>query len=185
MTDDATGSDSGPEEGSEETLSTPRARAPWERKDPADDAVRHSALVGFMSVPMSRRFPIRRSTFVMAVAFVGLATLLYFYPPQSTSSGVVLHTPQGDVFVPNATPVSTSTTTTTVPPATTTTTTAVRSPTTTFPTTSSTSTSTSTTTTVSGNGGPGTTGPGTTLGAGSTGTTGTGGIGTTTTSAPR
>lgn len=179
MTDDASGSDSGSDEGSEETLSTPRARAPWERKDGADDAVRHSALVGFMSVPMSRRFPLRRSTFVMAVAFVGLATLLYFYPPQSTSSGVVLHTPQGDVFVPNATPVNTTTTTTTAPPATTTTT-VVPAPTTTFRTSPSTSTSTSTTTTVTGNGGSGTTGPGTTSGAGSTGTTGTGGTGTTT-----
>ena len=182
MTGDDRGSDAGPDdEGSEETLSTPRARAPWERKDPADDAVRHSALVGFMSVPMSRRFPVRRSTFLMAVAFIGLATLLYFYPPQSTSTGVVLHTPQGDVFVPNATPVNTTSTTTTAPPATTTTVPAVPPPTTTFPASPSTSTSTSTTTTVSGNGGSGTTGTGNTLGSGSTGTTGTGGAGTTTT----
>ena len=183
MTDDETGSGSDGVS-DEETPSTPRARAPWERKDPAaDDAVRHSALVGFMSVPMSRRFPLRRSTFVMAVVFIGLATLLYFYPPQSTSTGVVFHTPQGDVFVPNATPVSTTTTTTTVPP--TTTTTAVPSPTTTFPTKSSPSTSTSTTTTASGNGTSGTTGTGNTLsGPGSTGTTSSGNAGTTTTSLP-
>ena len=190
MADDETGSGSD-EEADKETLSTPRARAPWERKDrDADDAVRHSALVGFMSVPVGRRFPLRRSTVVLVVAFAGLATLLYFNPPQSTStgSGVVLHTPQGDVFVPNATPVSTTTTTTTAPPATTTTT--VPRATTTFPTGSSngtstsTSSSTSTTTTVSGNGGSGTTGPGNTL-PGSTGTTISGsGTTTTTTSTP-
>jgi hypothetical protein len=164
------------------SVSTPRARAPWERKDPKDE-VRHSALVGFMSVPVARRFPLRRSTLLMAVAFIGLATVLYFYPPQSstdTGSGVVLHTPQGDVFVPNATPVSTTTTTatTTAPPATTTT--VVPSPTTTvFSTTpstfapkSTTTTTTTTTTTVPGGGSAAT-------------TTTSGGFGSTTTSAPR
>jgi hypothetical protein len=190
VSDDESGS--GPEEegegaegGATDTgsLSTPRARAPWERKDPNDE-VKHSALVGFMSVPVARRFPLRRSTLVMAVAFIGLATLLYFNPPQSstnTGSGVVLHTPQGDVFVPNAAPVNTTTTTTTAPPPTTTTT-DVRSPTTTtFSTTPSTSpsTSTTTTTTLPGGGSAATT----TTSGGPTGTNGFGG--TTTTSVPR
>lgn len=86
--------------------------------------LRHSALVGFMSVPVHRLLPLRRSTLLMAVAFVGFGSLLYVYPPQPATSGpgAVVHTSSGDYFVPNATPVSTTTTTTTVPPATTTTT---------------------------------------------------------------
>ena len=71
-----------------------------------------------MSVPVSRRFPIRRSTLVLVVAFLGLGTVLYFNPPQSDASGkgaVV-----GGYFVPGAVAVSTTTTTppttTTVPP---------------------------------------------------------------------
>ncbi len=167
----------------------PRARAPWERKDPNGDEVKHSALVGFMSVPMGRRFPIRRSTFVMAVAFIGLATLLYFNPPEAatnTGSGFVLHTSQGDVFVPNATAVSTTTTTTTPPAATTTT--AAPSPTTTVFSGSlgaSTTTSTSTTTTRPTGGGAATTTT-TTTSAGSTGTNGFGSASTSTsTSTPR
>ena len=53
---------------------------------PADASeVKHSALVGFMSVPVHPRLPIRRSTLLMVLAFIGLGTLLYFNPPQSTA----------------------------------------------------------------------------------------------------
>ncbi len=133
---------------------------------------RHSALVGFMSVPVHPRFPIRRSTLLLVLAFLGFATLLYFNPPASTST-VVLHTPSGDYEIPGATKLpasatTTTTTTTTRPPTPTTTTT-----TTTYPSASTTYPSTTTTT----RGGPATT---STTVRGTVGTSGT----TTTTIAP-
>ena len=71
---------------------------------PSANQVAHSPLVGFMSVPVHRRLPIRRSTLLMAVAFVGFGTLLYFNPPDSTpaATGQVLHTPSGDFLIPGA-----------------------------------------------------------------------------------
>ncbi len=93
--------------------------------------VQRSPLVGFMSVPLHTRVPIRRSTLLMAVAFAGFATLMGFYPPASsvkatdTSSGSVL---PGVIPAPVTT---TTTTTTSLPPTTSTTTTTVRSSTTT------------------------------------------------------
>jgi hypothetical protein len=120
-------------------------------------------LAGFMSVPVHPKFPIRRSTLLMAVAFAGFAVLLSFYPPQSTtanSSGSLIQGPDGKTyFVPNAVPVSTTTTTTTtVPTATTrppiaTTTIPLPTTTTTFPRSTTTTTTvppTTTTTTTSG-----------------------------------
>jgi hypothetical protein len=107
------------------------ARAPWARRAPEDEEVRHSALVGFMSVPVHRRFPIRRSTLLMAAAFIGLGVVLYFNPPQSDATpatGSVIHTPDGDVFVPGAVKVTSSTTTSTPTTSTTTTTTTTRPP---------------------------------------------------------
>ena len=180
----------GPDEDHEEPVGPPSrdasgARAPWARKDPAKaDEVRHSAMVGFMSVPVHPRFPIRRSTLIMVVAFAGLATLLYFNPPQADTVGTstVIHTPQGDFIVPGATKVTPSTTTTTAPPATTTTTIARTGPSTTSTTQGSSggSTTTSTLITVPAGGGSSssgsatttsTTGPGQGLGAGGTSTT--------------
>jgi len=105
-------------------------RARWTRKSAGEnDEVQHSALVGFMSVPVHRRFPIRRSTLVLVVAFLGLGTVLYFNPPESdaTAKGAVV----GGYFVPGAVAVSTTTTpppTTAVPPTTTTTTTTTTAP---------------------------------------------------------
>jgi cytoskeletal protein RodZ len=83
--------------------------------EPSADRVAHSPLVGFMSVPVHRRLPIRRSTLLMAVAFVGFGTLLYFNPPDSTptSTGQVVHTSSGDFLVPGAIRLPTTTTTTT------------------------------------------------------------------------
>lgn len=138
--------------------------------EPAEE--RHSALVGFMSVPVHPRFPIRRSTLLLVLAFLGFATLLYFNPPASTST-VVLHTPSGDYEIPGATKLpasatTTTTTTTTRPPTPTTTTT-----TTTYPSATTTYPSTTTTT----RGGPATT---STTVRGTVGTSGT----TTTTIAP-
>jgi hypothetical protein len=129
-------------------------RARWTRRSAGEkEEVQHSALVGFMSVPVHRRFPIRRSTLVLVVAFLGLGTLLYFNPPQSeaTGKGAVV----GGYFVPGAVAVSTTTTTppttTTVPPTTTTTTTRGPAVTTTtgpvFPATTPTSTARGATTT--------------------------------------
>jgi hypothetical protein len=109
--------------------------------EPESHEVKQSALVGYMSVPVHRRFPIRRSTLLMAVAFLGFGTLLYFNPPQSTS-GAVVSTPNGDYYVPGATKID-DTTTTTRP---TTTTTPTRSSTTTT-TTARTGISSTTTTT--------------------------------------
>ena len=75
---------------------------------------RTNPLFGFMSVPVSRRFPIRRSTLLMAVAFVGFGALLYSYPPQSTSGGAFIKGSDGQTyFVPGAISASTTTTTTT------------------------------------------------------------------------
>jgi hypothetical protein len=189
VTTDEPGTGPGPEEAdSLGSLGVPRARAPWERKDPADNEVKHSALVGFMSVPVSRRLPIRRSTFLMVVAFAGFATLLYFNPPvnDSIKGGAVVN----GYYVPGAVPVSTTTTTTTVPP-TTTTTVPPSSTTTTVPsrstTTTSTSPSTSTTTTVprggtSGGGATTTTSTTAPFGGPTSGATGGGATGTTTSS---
>ena len=73
-------------------------RSRWSRKGPpGEDEVSHSALVGFMSVPVHRRVPIRRSTLLMAVAFVGLGALLYLNPPQSTAT-VTVRGPDGSVY---------------------------------------------------------------------------------------
>ncbi len=159
-------------------------RAPWGRKDPAKaDEVRHSAMVGFMSVPVHPRFPIRRSTLFMLVAFAGLATLLYFNPPQGDVAGTstVIHTPQGDFIVPGATKVSPTTTSTTAPPAPTTTTTTTRASTSTTTTLGSSGTSTTTTTVaVPAAGGSGGTGSSTT-----TSTTTVQGLGTSSTSTTR
>ena len=46
-----------------------------------DEHVPHSALVGFMSVRVHRLLPIRRSTLLMVVAFLGFGTWCYLYPP--------------------------------------------------------------------------------------------------------
>ncbi len=163
------------------------ARAPWAKKDPAvDDEVKHSALVGFMSVPVHRRFPIRRSTLAMAVAFLGLGTLLYFNAPQSDTAsagtGSIIRTPDGDFVVPGATKVTpvTSTTTTTRPPAPTTTTT-LRSSTTTAQGSTTTTTLGNPTTTTTSRGGSGTTTTATTQATTGTGAGGTSRPTTTTT----
>jgi hypothetical protein len=184
--------DPGPHRDDEPTLvdhptSASGVRSRWTRRSAGEhEEVQHSALVGFMSVPVHRRFPIRRSTLVLVVAFLGLGTLLYFNPPQAdaTGKGAVV----GGYFVPGAVAVSTTTapppTTTTVPPTTTTTTT--RAPATTgpvFPGTTTTTSRGATTTTTSvpaGGGAGGATGSTTTttgppFGApGSTGPTTTG-----------
>ena len=131
-----------------------------EGRDSAVDAEapveRHSALVGWMSVPVHQRLPIRRSTLLMIILFLGFGTLCYLYPPNSgaitcdlasgTCSGPAVTFP-----VPSS---ATSTTTSTTAPATTTTT--VR------PTTSTTSgghAGSSTSTTAAGQPAPTTTAP--------------------------
>lgn len=183
--------ETGADDGADDTAGTPGSfgssgiRAPWAKRDPAkEDEDRHSALVGFMSVPVHRRFPVRRSTLIMAVAFIGLGTLLYLFPASSTSTGVVVHTNNGTFFVPGATPVNpstTTTTTTTTRPHTTTT----RVPTTTSttrvnPSTTTTSTQSPVSTSTTSVGGSGTTT--TTTSPGSTGTSTS--LGGTTTTSP-
>jgi hypothetical protein len=110
---------------------------------PPTEEKRRSALAGFMSVPVNPRFPIRRSTLLMVVAFLGFGTLLYFNPP--ASQGVVVNTNNGPVFIPGlTTTTSTSTTTTST---TTTTTITTPAPSTTGSQATSTTRATSTTTT--------------------------------------
>ena len=128
---DQGGDDAGETVGDESSSS--RVRAPWSRKPPGEDPAEHSTLVGFMSVPVHRRFRLRRSTLLMAVAFVALGVVLYFNPTQSTST-VTVRGADGNYYqVPGAvlTAPTTTTTTTTRPPATTTTTSTLRSSTTT------------------------------------------------------
>jgi hypothetical protein len=166
----------GPDRDDEPTLvdhstSASGVRTRWTRRSAGEnEEVQHRALVGFMSVPVHRRFPIRRSTLVLVVAFLGLGTLLYFNPPQAdaTGKGAVV----GGYFVPGAVAVSTTTTpppttTTTVPPTTTTRAPAVTATTgPVFPGTTTTTSRGATTTTTSAPGGGGAGGP-----AGSTTTT--------------
>jgi hypothetical protein len=138
--------------------------------DPDAD-LKHSKLVGYMSVPVHRLLPIRRSTLLMIVAFVGFGILLHTYPPQSanaTSAGTFIKGSDGqEYFVPSATKVSIPTTTTTttstttpdrVPPTTTATTVPHSSTTTTYPHSQTTTTvAPSTTTTTAGSSGTTTT----------------------------
>ncbi len=111
----------GGREGADDPTGPFGARAPWARKDPSTDEARHSVLVGSMSVRVHDRIPVRRSTLVMVVAFLGFGVLLYLYPAQSTTTGpgTVVHTQNGDYFIPGATRVAPSTTTTTGPSTTT------------------------------------------------------------------
>ena len=122
MDDDPTAPGDGP----------PTERFPGRAAVPPTDRVPHSAFVGFMSVRVHRLLPIRRSTLLMAIAFLGFGTWCYFYPPYSApGSGTPTTVIPG--FAP---PTTTTTTTTTVPPTTTTqpaATTTVPSPTTTRP----------------------------------------------------
>jgi hypothetical protein len=142
---------------------------------PDDSGQKHSALVGFMSVPVHRRLPIRRSTLLMVVAFVGFGTLWYLYPPATSAAasgsgggGRVCLAPGLCRGSTNVTPApTTTTTTTTTPPTTTSTTTAT--PTTRAPSTSSTTTTSSPSPTTTGTSLPG---------------AGVGGTGQTTTTAP-
>ncbi len=126
--------------------------------------VPHSALVGLMAEPVARSVPIRRSTVLMLVAFVGFGILTLLYPPAPKAVTTITTTnPSG--IIPGLVPATTTTTThpptatttpastTTTAPSTTTTTTGARPSTTTStsrPTASTTSTtgpSPSTTTT--------------------------------------
>ena len=87
-----------------------------------------SALVGLMAAPLSRSVPVRRSTVLMLIGFLGFGTLMALYPPTSKPA---IGTANGQTVIPL---VPATTTTTTRPPATTTTT---RPPTTTTSTTGS------------------------------------------------
>ena len=86
--------------------------APVEKVEPTP----RSALVGFMAVPVHRLVPIRRSTLLLAAAFLGFGAWCYLYPPSS----VVVVPPGGAVVIPGVIPPTTTTTTTTLPPTTTT-----------------------------------------------------------------
>jgi len=132
VSDDASGLDGAPDgaddwEASDEptTDATPRVEEP----------VPHSRLVGLMAVPISRSVPIRRSTALMLVAFLGFGTLCYLYPPNpsaTSGSGIPASGTGGipGVFVPSPTTTTrpAGTTTTTVSNGATTTTTTTTSP---------------------------------------------------------
>jgi len=121
--------------------------------EPRVPVEKHSALVGYMSVPVHRRLPIRRSTLLLIILFLGFGTLCYLYPPNSgsitcTASGTCSDAGGNIVGILTTTTSTTTTSTTTSTTSTTnpniTTTTTVR-PTTS--TTSSTHTGSPTTTT--------------------------------------
>jgi hypothetical protein len=139
VSDEASGTDGGAGdadgwEGTDEptTGSTPRVEEP----------VPHSRLVGLMAVPISRSVPIRRSTALMLVAFLGFGTLGYLYPPKtSTTSGTGTSGSTGNGVIPGVFIPATSTTTT-HPNAVTTTTRPGAATTTTSTSTSSTTTTT-------------------------------------------
>ena len=84
---------------------------------------KHSALVGFMSQPVHPRLPVRRSTLVMVVLFLGFGTLWYLYPPDSSAatSGSNPNPNATACIIPGlcrgGTTATTTTTTTTPPPA--------------------------------------------------------------------
>jgi hypothetical protein len=154
----------------------PGYSAPESEPSPPDTAdEKHSALVGYMSVPVHRLLPIRRSTLLMIILFLGFGTLCYLYPPASTAT-VITCKSDGTCTASTGTfsgvpATTTTTTTTTVPPITTTTITTTTSPPatttttptrTTSPTTSTTAASATTTTRASGTGAPTTTVPTTT-----------------------
>jgi len=172
--DSAAGDADGWETSDEPTTgSTPRVEEP----------VPHSRLVGLMAVPISRSVPIRRSTALMLVAFLGFGTLGYLYPPKtSTTSGSGTTGSTGNGVIPGVFIPATSTTSTTHPNAVTTTTRPVGPTTTTSTTTSSTTTSTRPPTTTSSTRPIGSTT--TTTGAGATNTTQPGSTTTTTGSVP-
>jgi hypothetical protein len=166
----------------------PGYSAPEPAPSPPDTAdEKHSALVGYMSVPVHRLLPIRRSTLLLVVLFLGFGTLCYLYPPASTatvircqsdgtcitSTGTFSGVPPTTTTTSTTEPPATTTTLTTRPPASTTTTTSTRD---TSPTTTTTSASATTTTRASGSGVPTTTAP--------TTTTTSVGVSATTTSAP-
>ncbi|HEX7458988.1 MAG TPA: hypothetical protein VF279_00050, partial [Acidimicrobiales bacterium] len=118
MSDNVSGLDGAPD-GADDWAATD---APTTGSTPRiEEPVPHSRLVGLMAVPISRSVPIRRSTVLMLVAFLGFGTLCYLYPPNSTTTSGTPTTGSGGipgVFVPSST---TTTTTTTHPSATTTT----------------------------------------------------------------
>ncbi len=86
----------------------------------------HSALVGLMAEPVSRSIPVRRSTVLMLVGFIGFGTLMYLYPP-ATKTVTTITTNSPDGIIPGLIP---ATTTTTHPPTPTTETTVPSTPTT-------------------------------------------------------
>jgi hypothetical protein len=139
-----------------------------------EEPVPHSRVVGLMAVPISRSVPIRRSTALMLVAFLGFGTLGYLYPPKtSTTSGTGTSGSTGNGVIPGVFVPATSTTTThpnavtttTRPAATTTTTSTSTSSTTTTtrpPTTTTSTRPVGSTTTTTGTGATNTTQPGST-----------------------
>jgi hypothetical protein len=82
--------------------------------------VPHSSLVGLMAEPISRTVPVRRSTVLMLVFFLGFGTLTYLYPPAGPATTTVTTTTPGG-RIPDLIPAPTTTsthpvTTTTVAP---------------------------------------------------------------------
>lgn len=143
--DDVSGHAEGWDAAAEPTSgSTPRIAEP----------VPHSRLIGLMAEPVSRSVPLRRSTVLMVVAFLGFGTLTYLYPPnRPTNPTPAANGGVSGTFIPlttTPTPHPTTTTTTSRPGGaeTTTTTTTTTRPT---PTTTTTSAPVApTTTTASG-----------------------------------
>jgi hypothetical protein len=71
--------------------------------------VMHSPLVGFFSAPLHRRIPVRRSTVVLLVGFLGFGSLLYLHPPRTSTTPSTPPTTDNPISVITGTPGSTTT----------------------------------------------------------------------------
>jgi hypothetical protein len=114
VSDDASGSD-GPDGSSGHTDDWDVTAEPTSGSTPrVADPVPRSRLVGLMAEPVSRAVPLRRSTVLMLVAFIGFGTLSYLFPPSGSTTGSPA-TSGGisGTFIPLATPPTTHPATTT------------------------------------------------------------------------
>jgi hypothetical protein len=125
VSDDASGSDApgddgaadGTSDGADEwdgggTPATATTGPPTTGSTPVVEPVPRSKLVGFMAVPITRAVPVRRSTVLMLVAFLGFGTLTYLYPPDGTASSTTTTSSTSNATVTTTTPASSPTSST-------------------------------------------------------------------------
>ncbi len=132
----------------------PRAGGPPTGPVPAvSGADPRNQLVGLMSRPLASWAPVRRSTVLLVVAFLGFGALFLLYPPAastSTPTSTTAPSPLPGILPPASTTTTAPVPTTTRPVATTSTTAPVPTTTTSSTTTTTSSTTTTTSTLASG-----------------------------------